>query len=198
MSPIKAKASDHRPRFTKELKRYEQVGTHIYCPKCSFHCNYKKSSTMSMHYINQHEERRFECIQCDSTFGARCNYVQHMRNAHGDERDIKCPCCPVEVKSQGNLHHHYGKEHVSSEEKKRMMPYFTGGDYRCVDCGKVCKKNMINYHVSVCSPRSLLSKNYKAIEHPDDDSLALWIKSLDKEKRELDALDALIAIADCP
>lgn len=196
MSPIKAKASGHRPRFTKEVKRYEQVGTHIYCPKCSFHCHYKKTSTMSMHYINQHEERRFECIQCDRTFGARCNYVQHMRNAHGEERDIKCPCCPVKVKSQGNLHHHYGKEHVSSEEKKRMMPYFTGGDYRCVDCGKVCKKNMINYHVSVCSPRSLLSENYKAIEHPEDDSLALWIKSLDKEKRELDALDALIAIAD--
>jgi hypothetical protein len=42
----------------------------------------------------------------------------------------------------------------------------------------------------------MLSKNYKAIEHPEDDALALWIQSLDKEKKKLDALDALIAITD--
>ena len=42
----------------------------------------------------------------------------------------------------------------------------------------------------------MLSKNYKVVEHPEDDALALWIKSLDQEKEELDALDALIAIAE--
>lgn len=194
MSPIKAKES--RPRYTKTIKTYEQVGSHIYCPKCSFHCHWRKTSTMSMHYINEHEEKRFVCIDCNKGFGARCNYVQHMRNAHAEERDFQCPCCLVKVKTQGNLQHHYGKEHVSSEEKKRMMHYFTGGDYQCVDCKKVCKKNMINYHVSICSPRSMLSKNYKVVEHPEDDALALWIKSLDQEKEELDALDALIAIAE--
>lgn len=190
------KSTYSRPRYVTKLQRYEQVGTHIYCPKCSYHCHYKKASTMSMHFINEHMQKRFVCIECDKGFGSRCNYLQHMANAHSEERKFECPCCPATFKSQGNLHHHYGKEHVGDAEKKRMMTYFTGGDYICTDCRKVCKKNMINYHVSVCSPRSSLSKNYA--DHSTDDSLGLWIKSLDEEKQKLELLDALIAIVDTP
>ncbi len=62
----------------------------------------------------------------------------------------------------------------------------------CVNCEKVCKKSMINYHVAICSPSSSLSKNY----HRTDDALGSWINSLDAEKRKLDVLDALIAIAE--
>jgi hypothetical protein len=74
-----------------------------------------------------------------------------------------------------------------------MMQYFTGGDYMCTDCKKVCKKNVINYHVAMCSPCSSLSKNF----HATDDALGLWIKSLDADKN-FDALDALISIVDSP
>jgi hypothetical protein len=189
---MEAVKSNSRPRFTKHVKRYEQVGTHIYCPKCSYHCHYKKTTTMSMHYINEHEEKRFVCIECDKGFGSRCNYLQHMQNAHSEERPYKCPCCPVQTKTKGNLLNHYGKVHVNDAEKKRMMQYFTGGDFICVDCKKPCKKTMINYHVAYCSPCSVMSKNY----HRTDDALGLWINSLDAEKRELDAIDALIAIVD--
>ena len=186
------KSTYSKPRYSKKPNRYEQAGSHIYCPKCSYHCHYKKSTTMSMHYINQHAEKRFWCTECNVGYGSRCNYLQHMQNAHCEERYFQCPCCPVRTKTKGNLLSHYGKEHVNDAEKKRMMEYFTGGDYMCVDCKKVCKKSMINYHVAFCSPTSSLSKSH----HRTDDALGAWIKSLDAEKKELDVIDALIAIVE--
>lgn len=180
-----------RPRYGKN-KTYEHVATHVYCPKCAFHCPSDKMSTMSMHYINVHETKRFICDICDKGFGSKCNYEQHVRNAHNDDKQIKCPECDLTFKSRGNLCHHYGRDHVPITERKRMFKYFTGGDFQCQDCGSMCKKPMLAYHAANCSPQSGLSKNFNPNPHPDNDPLALWIAGLDKEKEDNARLDALI------
>jgi len=117
-----------RARFETEkglLKHKKKKHAEVQCLKC--HKLFKDANALKVHNYGVHE-KRFECRDCDMTFGFRRDLKMH-KSKHGAAKLFSCHICCREFSDRSNF-----KRHVASHDG-------TVKKYSCTICNRSFTRN---------------------------------------------------------
>ena len=139
------------PYFKKKHVEFEHEGTAPFqCDHCHtrFQSKQAKEYHIQVHHSEFHE--REKCQRCGKTFAARVSLNNHLKYAHSDVRNHKCPLCDLKFKERKNMRVHVLNLHGVNLSKAMLGSLEEFETHDCDACEKKYKnKGDLRQHIKL-------------------------------------------------